>query len=51
MLHFEILIERLDKANTSFKRSEIPSIESPSEVKRMKSYRLWHDFETCVKNI
>ena len=51
MLHFEILIERLDKANTSFKRSEVPSIEPLSEVKRMKSHRLWHDFETCVKNI
>ena len=51
MLHFEILIERLDKANTSFKRSEIPSIEPLSEVKRIKSHRLWHDFETCVKTL
>ena len=40
MLHYEILIERLYKANASFKRSEIPSVEPLSEVKRMKSYRL-----------
>ena len=51
MLHYDILIERLDKANASFKRSEIPSVEPLSEVKKMKSYRLWHDFDICVKNI
>ena len=51
MLHYDTLIERLDKANASFKRSKIPSVESLSEVKKIKSYRLWHDFDICVKNI
>ena len=33
MLHYETLIERINKANLSFKSSEIPSVEPLSDVK------------------
>ena len=35
MLHYETLIKRLNKANLSFKSSEIPSVEPLSDVKKL----------------